>query len=306
MVVAVARIDFEPEIDGVRPHLTVRAGAFPILLTQTVEDVGRQTPNLQLNMRQDLTTNVVIRGIGAYGDVLGVGFSIDNVPNFTDQTMRLEDVESVEILKGPQGTLYGAGALGGALRLIPNDPDVKAFAGSLEASGDRLDHSSGTGYTLTASATGPAAATSAAFNVTAGTATQLVFTVQPTSTSAGSAITPAVEVTAQDALGNTASGFTGNVAVAIGTNPSGGTLAGTTTIAAVGGVATFGNVSIDRAGVGYALTAGSTGLAGATSGAFNITPSTGTKLVFTVQPTSAAAGATITPAVPMRSSAALG
>src|ERR1700692_4523912 len=36
---------------------------------QTVEDVGRQTPNLQLNMRQDLTTNVVIRGIGAYGDV---------------------------------------------------------------------------------------------------------------------------------------------------------------------------------------------------------------------------------------------
>jgi iron complex outermembrane receptor protein len=74
---------------------------------QSIEDVGRQTPNLQMNMRTDLATNVVIRGIGAYGDVLGVGFSIDNVPNFTDQTMRLEDLESVQILKGPQGTLYG-------------------------------------------------------------------------------------------------------------------------------------------------------------------------------------------------------
>src|ERR1700682_5011257 len=61
---------------------------------QTVEDLGRQTPNLQLNMRQDLTTDVVIRGVGAFGDVLGVGFNIDNVPNFTDQTMRLEDLES--------------------------------------------------------------------------------------------------------------------------------------------------------------------------------------------------------------------
>jgi iron complex outermembrane receptor protein len=89
---------------------------------QTIEDVGRQTPNLQLNMRQDLTTNVVIRGIGAYGDVLGVGFSIDNVPNFTDQTMRLEDVESVEILKGPQGTLYGGSSIGGLVRYVSKRP----------------------------------------------------------------------------------------------------------------------------------------------------------------------------------------
>jgi iron complex outermembrane receptor protein len=90
---------------------------------QTVEDVGRQTPNLQLSMRQDLTTDVVIRGIGAYGDVLGVGFNIDNVPNFTDQTMRLEDVESVEILKGPQGTLYGGSSIGGLVRYVSRRPE---------------------------------------------------------------------------------------------------------------------------------------------------------------------------------------
>jgi len=57
-------------------------------------------------------------------------------------------LRQIEVLRGPQGTLYGAGALGGALRLLPNAPDPSAFAGSFEAGGDRLAHSSGTGYTV--------------------------------------------------------------------------------------------------------------------------------------------------------------
>src|SRR5207253_1775523 len=99
---------------------------------------------------------------------------------------------------------------------------------------------------------------------------QLVFSVQPSTTTAGAAITPAVEVTAQDAGGNTATGFTGDITVAIGTNPSSGTLSGTPTHAAVAGVATFPGLSIDKAGTGYTLTA--TGAGSATSAAFN-TPS---------------------------------
>src|SRR5207249_160545 len=132
-------------------------------------------------------------------------------------------------------------------------------------------------------------------NITAGTATQLVFNVQPSTTTAGAAITPAGEVTAQDASGNTASGFTGNITVAIGTNPSTGTLSGTKTVAAVAGVTTFSGLSIDKAGTGYTLSA--PGAASATSTAFNITAGTATQLVFSVQPSSTTAGATITPAV---------
>src|SRR5207253_2607549 len=128
----------------------------------------------------------------------------------------------------------------------------------------------GTGYTL--SATGAGSATSTAFNITAGTATQLVFSVQPSSTTAGATITPAVQVTALDASNNTATGFTGNVTVAIGTNPGSGTLAGTATVAASAGVATFANLSIDKTGTGYTLTA--TGAGSATSSAFNITAGT--------------------------------
>src|SRR5439155_1454380 len=88
---------------------------------------------------------------------------------------------------------------------------------------------------------------------------------------AGAAITPAVQVTVQDAQGNTVTTATTSITVAIGTNPPSGTLSGTTTVAAVNGVSTFANVSINNPGTGYTLTASATGLAGTTSGSFNIT-----------------------------------
>src|SRR5204863_347993 len=150
----------------------------------------------------------------------------------------------------------------------------------------------GTGYTLTA--TGAGSATSTAFNITAGTATQLVFTVEPSTTAAGAVITPAVQVTGQDAQGNTATGFTGNVTVAIGTNPSTGTLGGTHTHAAVDGVARFAKLSINKVGTGYTLTA--TGAGSATSAAFNITAGTATQLTITTPPSATAqSGVAFTP-----------
>lgn len=129
----------------------------------------------------------------------------------------------------------------------------------------------GTGYTLTATATGLTGATSAAFTINTAPTTQLAFSVQPTTTTAGATITPAVQVVARDAQGTTATGFTGSVTVAIGTNPSSGTLSGTTTAPAMAGVATFGDLSIGNAGTGYTLTAAASGLMGATSEAFAIT-----------------------------------
>ncbi|PYO97986.1 MAG: hypothetical protein DMD61_11110, partial [Gemmatimonadetes bacterium] len=104
------------------------------------------------------------------------------------------------------------------------------------------------------------------------------------------------QVTALDANNNTAD-FTGNVTLAIGTNPGSGTLSGTSTVAAVGGVATFSNLSIDKAGSGYTLDATSNGLAGAGSDGFDITAAAATQLVFTGQPTDAAVNAPITPPV---------
>ncbi len=90
----------------------------------------------------------------------------------------------------------------------------------------------------------------------AGGATKLGFTQAPVTTSAGSPM-PAVRVAIQDASGNTVTSATGQVTLAIGANPGGGTLSGTTTVSAVNGVAVFSTLSIDKAGNGYTLTAAS-------------------------------------------------
>jgi hypothetical protein len=126
-----------------------------------------------------------------------------------------------------------------------------------------------------------------------------VFTVSPPlNTVAGAAITPAVQVTARDSLGNTVTSFTGQVTVAISTNPSGGVLSGITVRPAVAGVAGFPGLSIDRAGTGYTLVATSTGTTPGTSASFNILGGPATSLVFTQQPpASVTAGQTFSPAV---------
>jgi hypothetical protein len=101
----------------------------------------------------------------------------------------------------------------------------------------------------------------------------------PASTTAGVAFSPALSVTAKDALNQTATSFTGNVTLAITANPGGGTLGGTFTVAAVAGVATFPGLSIDKAGAGYSLTASSGTLTTATTSLFNITPAAASQIV---------------------------
>lgn len=155
----------------------------------------------------------------------------------------------------------------------------------------------GTGYQLVASASGLTSATTTAFSVVAGAAAKLAFSVQPVNANVGSAISPAVQLTVQDAAGNTVTTSTASVTVAIasGTGASGAILGGTTTRAAVSGVATFDNLTIDRAGTAFALAATASGLTAAQSSTFDVVASP--TLSFTTQPTSTTAGAAIAPAI---------
>ena len=153
------------------------------------------------------------------------------------------------------------------------------------------------GYILQASS-GAFTASSGAFDIAAAAGAQLRFAVQPTDATAGAAIAPAVTVTAVDPFGNIATSYTGSVTVGLGTNPGGGALAGTSSVAAVAGVARFTALSVNRTGTGYTLSAAAAGVAGATSGAFTITPAGATRLAFTLQPSSSTiAGAAVSPAV---------
>jgi outer membrane receptor protein involved in Fe transport len=77
-----------------------------------------------------------------------VGIYIGNSP--LDGYFQLEDIQRVEVLRGPQGTLYGAGALGGALRIIPNAPVLNSLSGNVELGGGHLDHAGSSSYTASA------------------------------------------------------------------------------------------------------------------------------------------------------------
>src|SRR5439155_68392 len=154
----------------------------------------------------------------------------------------------------------------------------------------------GTGYALTATATGLTPTKIGRATCRERVETQVVAGAQTNNAVAGAAINPAVQLTALDAVGNPVPSFTGSVTVALGTNPGGSTLSGTTTVAAVNGVARFGDLSANKTGTSYTLSATATGLTPTTSSGFNITPGAATQLVFGTQPSTTAANSRLTPA----------
>ena len=150
------------------------------------------------------------------------------------------------------------------------------------------------GYTLTATASGLTEATSNTFNIVTG---QLAFAVQPSNAEAGVAISPAITVEVRDDQGALIPTASNSITIAIGDNPGGGILSGTATVSAVNGVATFSDLSIDKVGTAYTLTASSTDLVSATSDPFDITPGAAAQLAFRTEPSDAAAGTAISPAI---------
>ena len=159
------------------------------------------------------------------------------------------------------------------------DPTTGAVAaGDLVAAGGLKSavftgHLAGT-CKINAAASGLTSGITGTVTVGPGAATKLVFTTSPSaSTAAGTAFAVPPVVTIQDALGNTVTGATTSIKLAFksGTNGEDATLAGTTTVAAVAGVATFDDLTVNRVG-SYQLTATGASLTSATSTAFSITP----------------------------------
>jgi outer membrane receptor protein involved in Fe transport len=123
-----------------------------------IASLASQVPGLSLfdfGARLSAATTPIIRGLNGTGESADrpfrsfeqspVGVYIGNSP--IDGYFQLDDVSHIEVLRGPQGTLYGAGALGGALRIIPNDPELGVTSARVDASLGSLAHSSGTAYT---------------------------------------------------------------------------------------------------------------------------------------------------------------
>ncbi len=99
--------------------------------------------------------SIIIRGLnvdnGLNGDISlnavpTVGTYVDNVPLFANFVIK--DVQRVEVLRGPQGTLYGSGSLGGTVRYISNKPDVDEFSASVSGNFGQTDGSEGNNMNL--------------------------------------------------------------------------------------------------------------------------------------------------------------
>jgi outer membrane receptor protein involved in Fe transport len=104
------------------------------------KDIQFSTPNVSYTKANFTGTNFQIRGIGTQvisGDAeSGIAFNIDDVyyANAPVDSGQFYDIERVEVLRGPQSTLYGRGATGGAVNIFSAKPKLDAFAASIDAS----------------------------------------------------------------------------------------------------------------------------------------------------------------------------
>lgn len=97
---------------------------------EDLEDLSKFTPNLSITPTRgggNNTASFVIRGIGGGGGATGergVGLYIDGIymPRTSGAVLRVLDIDRIEVLRGPQGTLFGRNSTGGAIRIFSKQP----------------------------------------------------------------------------------------------------------------------------------------------------------------------------------------
>jgi len=110
-------------------------------------DYGTKVPNLGFALTGDglgTARTVSIRGVA--GDNV-TGFYIDDVPLPDSIDPRVLDIDHIEVLRGPQGTLYGARSMGGTVRIITKTPNLNDFGSTLHAGTSSTENTNRSNWT---------------------------------------------------------------------------------------------------------------------------------------------------------------
>ena len=144
--------DVPMSISALSEHALERLGAAQF------EDFARTVPSLSFLSGGTGRQKLVIRGLSTQGgSAPTVSYYLDETPlsaqSGTSRSVtvdpRLFDIDRVEILRGPQGTLYGSSSMGGTVRLISSKPDAKEFAAKVDGTLSTTKHG-GENYGLNA------------------------------------------------------------------------------------------------------------------------------------------------------------
>jgi len=138
-----------------------------------VQDLAAFTPGMTVTDTGPRSTgDIVLRGIssadagGGSNQNNAVGVYLGEVPLYLD--FKLIDISRVEVLQGPQGTLYGLGTLSGAVRYIPNRPDPSKFAVEGHSRVFDMAHAKDPGFIMDGAVNVPIIADHVAFRTTVG------------------------------------------------------------------------------------------------------------------------------------------
>ena len=114
----------------------------------TIPDVGQRA-----NSSNSL---IIIRGMNVndpvnsaylpWGSVPTVSTYVDDVPLYVN--LKLDDIQRIEVLRGPQGTLYGSGAVGGTVKIVHNAPELGHFSADVSTEASKTDHASDPSYAI--------------------------------------------------------------------------------------------------------------------------------------------------------------
>jgi len=119
-------------------------------------DFAAQVPGLSIESLDPGRNRVILRGENVGGVGATIATTVDDIPFFMSGSQSngvffsanvdTYDLQRVEVLRGPQGTLYGASAEGGLIKYVTNPPNLNAYEGAVQVGGQSIDGGQSAGF----------------------------------------------------------------------------------------------------------------------------------------------------------------